>query len=562
MNNENIWIYKEDDLDKNAIENLSKQLNISNYSSILLLERGINTYDKAFKFFRSSFDNIHDSDLLNEIHEAVDIIHRYKDHNILIYGDYDVDGVTSIAMVYDFFKKYISKNTFYYVPDRFSEGYGLSHKVIDYSKQNNIKLIITFDCGTKDYEIIEKIKQEGIDIIVTDHHEVDENKKNPANAFINPKRLDSTYPFNELSGCGVGFKLLQSICKNENINPHVLNNYIDLLTLSIACDLVPLIDENRIFMHYGLKKIKENPSPVMSILLNTLNITQINVETLVFRIGPLINAAGRITNASIAVDLLISDNPNVIHSLIEQIIKMNKERKDVHTDMTNESIKMIKEADDNKNANLLYKEGWNIGILGIVASKCVEQNNKPTIIMTNKDDYIVGSARSVDGINIYNILTNCSEYLLRYGGHSFAAGLTLSHDNLINFCNKFEEELTKVINTETLVPKIYIDLKIPLYKITKNFLSIVNQMGPFGTQNMAPVLESEVYIVDIIHFKAKNILLIVEDEKGKKIEMVGFNMSNKISQINNNKPVKVVYSLKCNENNQQYVLKDIKSSLK
>ena len=561
MDKENIWIYREKNLDKDAIENLSKQLNISKYSSILLLERNIDTYDKAFNFFRPSFDNLHNSDLLNEIHEAVNIIHEYKGHNILIYGDYDVDGVTSIAMVYDFFKNHISYNTFYYVPDRFSEGYGLSDKVIDYSRQNNIELIITFDCGTKDYEVIEKIKQEGICVIVTDHHEVDENRKNPANAFINPKRLDSTYPFNELSGCGVGFKLLQSVCKNENISPTVLDNYVDLLTLSIACDLVPLIDENRIFMHYGLKKINKNPSPVMSILLSTLNITHVDVETLVFRIGPLINAAGRITNASIAVDLLISEDQIASRSLIDQIMKLNKNRKDVHMDMTNESIKMINESDDNKNANLLYKKGWNIGILGIVASKCVEQNNKPTIIMTNKDDYIVGSARSVDGINIYNILTNCSEYLLRYGGHSFAAGITLSHDNLINFCNKFEEELTKVIDTETLIPKIYIDLQIPLHKITKNFLSIVNQMGPFGNQNMSPVLESEVYIVDIIHFKGKNVLLIVKDDKSQNFEIIGFNMSEKISEINNNKPVKVVYSIKCNKSNQ-YILKDIKSLLK
>lgn len=529
------WIIR-NDYDKDVVERLAAELNVDKVIATLLVERGITTFDSARDFFRPKLEHLHDPFLMKDMDRAISRINRaIKDNErILVYGDYDVDGTTAVSLVYTYLKSFHS-NIDYYIPDRDTEGYGISFQGIEYALNSNVSLIIALDCGIKALEQINYAKSKNIDFIVGDHH-LPSDELPEAYAILDPKRQDCEYPYKELSGCGIGFKLIEAHLENkmgvklsdpDTNNPYKtktkerikreLLTYLDLVAVSIASDIVPIMGENRVLAYYGLKVINKCPRAGLEAILYYSNIMprgmnpenkesandlyfckELNITDLVFLVGPRINAAGRIRSALNSVKLLISRDIDEAKGIAYEIDTYNKERKDLDTLATEEAKNILdnSEVHANKKSIVLYKESWHKGVIGIVASRLVETYYKPTIIFTKSNDLITGSARSIKDFDIHSAIEHCSDLLEHFGGHKYAAGVSLKPENFDLFVKRFEEVVNNTINEEQMVPEIEIDTPLSFSEtITPKFLRILKQFSPFGPENMTPVFVSK-HLVD------------------------------------------------------------------
>lgn len=543
---ESKYVYKEiPNID--SIKEISNKFNINQYIAAVLIQNLSYNVDKIHDFLEPSLEKLYDPFLIKGMDKAVDIILNYIQNNdkILIYGDYDVDGITGVAVLYNFLVDNfnINNNLYYKCANRFNEGYGLSKETIDFAVENNINLIITVDCGTKDYEMIKIAKNLGITVIVTDHHEFGD-EENLADVILNnkDKSEDNIYPFKELSGCGMVFKLIQGLTKKYNLNNNIPYNYLDLVALSTSCDLVPLVDENRVLLYFGINKINKNPQIGIKALLNILNKTIISNEDLLFKVGPCINAPGRISNAEICVNLFTTKDEEEANNLAVLIREEHNNRKKICSDIINDILDKI-DNNNNSKSTVLYKEGWPIGVLGIIAIRCIEKKNVPTIILTNKDDeYIIGSVRSIQGLNILKVLSTCSEYIERYGGHEMAAGLLLKKDKLNDFISAFESNVDKILKTVDCVKKIEVNIKVPLSKVDKDmFLSLI-KLAPFGIGNKGPLFMSNVNIIRCDYYYSDTYFTLKDKNNN---EYLGFYRGSKINITGN---VQIVYNIMCKRN--------------
>lgn len=486
------WIYK-NDVDEESIDRLADEINVNPIIARILLQRKITGFESAKDFFRPSLDQLHDPFLMRDMDKALQRIKTAMDKNqkILIYGDYDVDGTTAVALVYGFLRNFYNRIEFY-IPDRYKEGYGISQTGIEWAAENNISLIITLDCGIKAMEMTMLAGEKGIDMIICDHHLPGEALPS-ACAILDPKMEDCSYPYKELSGCGLGFKLLQAFCEKFGYDPDLLYDYLDLVAVSIAADIVPITGENRVLAYHGLKKLNENPRLGLSALIKLAGIrNDVNISSIVFGIGPRINASGRMDHAKSAVDLLLADNYKIIEALAENLDTKNLQRRNFDNTITSEAIEMIE-----KNAifkdlktTVLFKDDWHKGVIGIVASRCIDKFYRPTIILTKSNGKATGSARSIDGFDIYEAISQCSDLLEQYGGHMYAAGLTLDIENVEAFKQKFEKIVAERLSDDQLIPLIEIDCEINLSDINFKFFNVLEQMAPFGPGNMQPVFVS------------------------------------------------------------------------
>ncbi|MDR3226872.1 MAG: single-stranded-DNA-specific exonuclease RecJ [Prevotellaceae bacterium] len=517
----------------------------------LLVQRGIYTFDDAKFFFRPQLENLHNPFLMKDMQCAVNRINQAIANNehIMVYGDYDVDGTTAVALVYSFIHK-IHANISYYIPDRYDEGYGVSKKGIDHAKENNVTLIIALDCGIKANDKINYAKQLGIDFIICDHHLPGDDIPQ-AVAVLDSKRTDCEYPFKELSGCGVGFKLIQALGKENNIPSENIEKYLDLVAVSIAADIVPVIGENRILAFYGLKRLNENPRKglLAIIKLSGLENHQITIDDIVFKIGPRINAAGRMEQGSSAVDLLIADDNESAIEQATSINLVNNERKNVDRAITLEAIEMVKAEDKSKKATVVYNPDWHKGVVGIVASRLIESFYRPTIVLTKSNGLISGSARSIPGFDLHQAVEECSDLLETFGGHTYAAGLTMKEENLEKFKYKFEKYVAENIDESTMMPQVTIDADLDFKQITPKFFRILKQFQPFGPGNMSPVfLTKNVYDDGNSrkvgqfgeHIKLE---IIQEDEPYRPFHGIAFNLSEHFDFIKGGNPIDICYSI-------------------
>lgn len=561
------WSYK-DRPTLEEIDYLSKEINVNPVLSSILIQRGIRNFAEAKRFFRPSLNDLHDPFLMKDMDKAVARIQQaiQNQERILIYGDYDVDGTTSVALVYDFISK-IYEHIDYYIPDRYTEGYGISFQAIAWAQEQSFDLIISLDCGIKAIEKIRLAKEKGIDFIVCDHHRPGDELP-PAHAVLDPKRSDCPYPFKELSGCGVGFKLLQAYCIQTGIQEETLYAYLDLVAVSIASDIVPIVGENRVLAYFGIEKLNENPRPGLQALKELSAVSgTVDISSIVFGIGPRINAAGRIDHAKYAVKLLLAENKGEAEELAIPINKNNTLRKNVDHHITKEAIAMIEQDMVLKQAKttMLFKQDWHKGVIGIVASRCIEKYYRPTIILTKSNDLATGSARSVVGFDVYEAIAECADLLEQYGGHKYAAGLTLKLDNLPVFKQRFEEVVSKTIQEHHLTPQIDIDEEINLDMINDKFYGILKQMAPFGPGNMSPVFVSKDVrtassprLLKNEHLK----LQLKQVDGNQKLDAIGFGMAPYGSMIESGMPFSIAYCIE--ENNYkgtktlQLMLKDIK----
>lgn len=527
--------------DKDEVDKLAKDLNICSELATLLVQRGIKTFDEAFHFFRPNFQDLNDPFLFENMSKAVNLILANTTRKILIYGDYDVDGTTAVALVFDFLKKHLKvQHLSYYVPDRNKEGYGVSLKAVREAIANKVKLIITLDCGIKDFDAIKLAEENGIKVLVIDHHEEDPTRKHPASVVLDQKCQDCHYPFKELSGCGVAFKLVQALVKKLSIDVNVLFDYLDLVALSTTCDLVPIVGENRILVYYGLLKMKENPRLGIKMLIGDLNkFTKVDVDFLVFDIGPKINAPGRIDHASKSVALLLTDNPKEAKILVEQISFLNQMRRNMDRGMVQEALEILGN-DKDKFCNLVFNPTWHPGLLGIVASKCVEKLYRPTIVFTEKDGMVIGSARSIENFNLYQALTKCTKFISSFGGHEFAAGVRIKKENFEDFKKEFNRVVAESLSEDDFVKTQAVDIKINLDQIDRKFLSILNQMEPFGNHFMKPVFETVVKIKNIKILKQEHVSLVVE-QNGVSVRGIGFFLKDLFQEISRYSMVRLFY---------------------
>lgn len=565
-----VWKIKENRSEGKS-DKLAQELNINKVLATLLIQRGIHTYEEARVFFRPSLDNLHDPFLMKDMDKAVERITSAirKNDRILIYGDYDVDGTTSVAMVYSFLRKYHNKID-YYIPDRYNEGYGISYKGIEYAALNRIKLIIALDCGIKAVDKIQFAKDRGIDFIICDHH-TPGDKLPDAYAVLDPDRPDCSYPFKHLSGCGVGFKMLQAYCMQHNIPNDVLWDYFDLLAVSIASDIVPIKGENRIMTFFGLQKLMEDPRVGLKSIISVAGIADktITVEDIVFKIGPRINAAGRIESGKQAVDLLICEKYEEAMLHCEKINAYNLTRRNIDKNMTDEALKEIEHFNGKfKFSTVLFNPSWHKGVVGIVASRLIENHYRPTVVLTESNGFATGSARSVTGFDLYQAISECADLLENYGGHRYAAGLTMRIDNVPIFRERFEDVVSQTITPEQLIPQIEIDAELNLKDITDKFFRILKQFEPFGPENMNPVFFAE-NVVDngngrLVgsgeeHLK---LCLIQEDEPYNVFDAIAFYQSEHAGKISKGLCFDIAYTL--TENNFrgntsiQLNIKDIK----
>ena len=486
------WLYKTIP-ETPQIETLSKSLNVNSYLAAILLQRGIDSYDAAKKFFRPTLEDLHDPFLMKDMEDAVARLKQAIDceEKILVYGDYDVDGTTAVSLVYSYLKSFYPRVDFY-IPDRYAEGYGVSEAGIIWAEENNFSLIIALDLGIKASDMVVLANHKGIDFIICDHHLPD--KKIPqAVAVLDPKQDNCHYPFTELSGCGIGFKLLQAFARKHRDESELVD-YLDLVVVSIASDIVPINGENRILSHFGLKKLNENPRPGLKALKEIAGVkNELDISGVVFTLGPRINAAGRVAHARGAVELLISKTEEEANAFAEKINVKNDLRREFDANITEEALAMIgsDESLQKAKSTVLFKNSWHKGVIGIVAARCIERYYRPTVILTESNDKITGSARSVNGFDLYRAIEQCSDLLEKFGGHKYAAGLTLDRINLPAFQQRFEEVVAATITDEMLTPVVEIDLPIHFDVITPKFISILKQMAPFGPDNQRPVFESK-----------------------------------------------------------------------
>jgi single-stranded-DNA-specific exonuclease len=552
------------------IDLLVEKLNVSTEIATLLAQRNIANFDEAKTFFRPNLSQLHDPFLMKDMEKAVERLEKAitKNEKILVYGDYDVDGTTSVATFYGFLKNHVYQNLEFYIPDRYGEGYGVSQKGIEYAAENNFGLIVCLDCGIKSKDKVAWAKANGVDFIICDHHRPDDNDLPDAVAILDPKRADCNYPFDELTGCGVGFKFLQAYCLKNQISEDLLLPYLDLVVTSVSCDIVPIVGENRVLSYFGLKQLNSNPRTGLKALMKAAGLEgKMDITKVVFGLGPRINAAGRVKHAYDAVNLLLSDNELDAMEFAAVIGKHNNDRKNFDTSITSEALMMIEdnEALLNAKSTVLFNPEWHKGVIGIVASRCIEKYHRPTIILTQSHGHAAGSARSVPGFDVYDAIEECQEHLIQFGGHTFAAGLTLEIDQIDAFRNKFEEVVSRTIIAEQLRPQIMIDLPLKLENITDKFHRVMSQMSPFGPKNMTPTFVSEKVMLygNPIRMKEKHLKINVFQEGSAAYTCVGFGMAEDFyEQLLVQKTFDICYQIEINEwqgnRSFQLMLKDIK----
>jgi single-stranded-DNA-specific exonuclease len=548
---------------------LQQSLKIHPLICKILVQRGIETFEQAKDFFRPQLTELHDPWLMKDMDKAVERIITAVNSNekILVLGDYDVDGTTSVATMYQFLRK-IHSNLNFYIPHRYKEGYGVSKAGIDYAKENGFTLIISLDCGIKSFDLITYAKGLGIDFVVCDHHLPDEVLP-PAVAILNPKQKDCNYPYKELCGCGVGFKLISALAPQFSLNDNDVFEYLDLVATAIAADIVPMTGENRILAFHGLIKANTNPNYGIKALIQLSKLQEtLTISNLVFMIAPRVNAAGRMDDAKKAVQMFVAETFEESLQYAEMLHSDNTDRKEADSSITEEALAMIHENESWKNnrSTLVYQPHWHKGVVGIVASRLIEHYYRPTIVLTQSGDYAAGSARSVPGFNLYEAIHACREHLLGYGGHFAAAGMTLETNQIDAFRTKFEEVVSSTINPEYLIPEIVIDAEISLSDIKYSFFDILNQMEPFGPENLRPVFIVR-NVTDTGYSKIakeKHIRFSVK-QNNTTITGIGFGMADKFPLLQSGQPVDIVFKIGENEWNGEKSLQlrviDIRSSL-
>ena len=556
-----------------ASQQLAQELGISPILGKLLVERGITTAADARKFFRPQLPDLYDPFLMKDMDIAVERLNKAmgKKERILIYGDYDVDGTTAVALVYKFIQQFYS-NIDYYIPDRYNEGYGVSTQGVDYASETGVGLIIVLDCGIKAVDEIAYAKEKGIDFIICDHHVPDEVLP-PAVAILNAKREDNTYPYEHLSGCGVGFKFMQAFAISNGIEFHHLIPLLDLVAVSIASDIVPIMGENRILAYHGLKQLNSNPSVGLKAIIDVCGLSEkeITVSDIVFKIGPRINASGRIQNGKEAVDLLTEKDFSVALEKAGQINQYNETRKDLDKTMTEEANQIVAglEGLADRRSIVLYNEDWHKGVIGIVASRLTEKYYRPAVVLTKSSELITGSARSVTGFDIYKAIESCRDLLENFGGHTYAAGLSLKEENLDAFTQRFLKLAADEIIPEQMTPQIDIDAVLDLQDINAKFMSELKKMNPFGPDNQKPVFcslgvkdygTSKLVGKDLEHIK----LELIDDKSNTPIHGIAFGMHQHNTHIKNMKPFNICYTIEENTYNGntslQLMVKDIKEN--
>ncbi len=561
------WVVKEKPQTE-VVHLLQSEVNLPESLATVLAQRGVNSFNDAKAFFRPELSHLHDPFLMQDMDKAVERVLAALDNQekILVYGDYDVDGTTAVALFFGFINSFYFNSAFY-IPDRYKEGYGISRQGIDYAAANGYSLIVALDCGIKSVELIDYAKSLNIDFIICDHHRPGATLPNAA-AVLDPKRDDCHYPFKELSGCGIGFKLIQGLSQRRKLGKTDIFEFLDLVVVSIAADIVPIVGENRILAHYGLKRLNSSPRPGLRALMRLAGTQkEMNITSVVFGLAPRINAAGRIAHAKGAVDLLLSQTEDEGYHFGDLLNDKNDARKEFDATITEEALQMIEGNEQYKMAKttVLFKQDWHKGVVGIVASRCIERYYRPTIILTESDGKATGSARSVPGFDVYDAIESCRNLLDHFGGHKYAAGLTMPVQNVAAFQQQFEAFVAQTIPEELLIPQIEIDTTINLDDINLKFYKILKQMEPFGPENMAPVFVAEdVYLASSLSvLKEKHLKFSVKQLNSQStLTCIGFGLGHLAEQISQDMLLKLAFTVEENEfrgvKSLQLNIKDIK----
>ena len=559
------WVIKEN-VDNEFVSTLSKELNISPILSSMLIKRDIKTFDQAKTFFRPNFEMLHDPFLMKDMSIAVERIQKAveKKESIMIFGDYDVDGTSSVALL-SLYLESLGLCVTKYLPDRKNEGYGISINAIDNALKKKQKLIIALDCGIKAHKQVEYAKKKGIEFIICDHHNPEKNIPK-ALAVLNPKRKDCGYPYKELCGCGVGFKLVQAI-ESRHSNDNQIINYLDLVALAIAADVVPLTGENRVLAFIGLQIINSNPKLGIHCLLKKNIKKEYTISDLMFYVGPRINAAGRIKHASLALELLMCNEINSAEKLALEIDELNTSRREIEKDITNQAIDQVENSSKKLNSIVVFDSDWNKGVIGIVASRLVDKYYKPSIVFCESSEgFLTASARSIKGLDLYSVISQCKEYIDQFGGHKYAAGLTIKKENLEGFKKRFENIVSQTIDNNVFEQELLIESKINLSEITPKFFRVLKQFEPFGPGNKSPVFLSENLKINgkplELGKEKEHIKLNLTQDNKTSYSSIGFWFSNKFNNLENKENFSAVFNI--DENNWkdrssiQLKLKDLK----
>ena len=554
---------------EDQVKHLAQALNVEDFVATLLIQRGIATFEDAKNFFRPSLEHLHDPFLMKDMDKAVARIELAIENqeNILVFGDYDVDGTTAVSLVSAYLKSHYP-NIATYIPDRYAEGYGISFKGIDFADDNGFSLIIALDCGIKSIDHIAYAKEKNIDFIICDHHRPGEFLPD-AVAILDPKREDCFYPYDELCGCGVGFKLIQALGTNRNETIEDLVQYLDLVATAIAADIVPITGENRVLAYFGLQVINADPRPGIKALVHQVKKKTLDITDVVFIISPRINAAGRIKHGNHAVELLTEFNFEQAQQFASEIEQYNSDRKDLDKQITKEAFQqIIQNQEEERFSTVVFQEDWHKGVIGIVASRLIETYYRPTLVFTKSGDKYAASARSVKGFDVYNALDACSQHLEQFGGHMYAAGMTLKAENYKTFKDAFEKQVEETISPEMRTPEIEIDAEIDFKDITPKLIRILKQFEPFGPLNMTPVFMTknakDTGYAKTLGSEDEHLRLFVKQNNSDGIAAIGFGLGKKINIVKNQNPFQLTYSLAENEWNgtvsTQLMLKDIRTN--
>ena len=538
--------------EKEKVQALQNALQVDEIIATLLVQRGIETFEQAKTFFRPTLEDLHNPYLMKDMDKAVSRIEKAiaNNENILVFGDYDVDGTTAVSLVSSYLRSFYP-NVATYIPDRYNEGYGISYLGIDYAEDNDVSLIIALDCGIKSIDHVNYAKAKNIDFIICDHHRPGDILPD-AIAVLDPKREDCSYPYDELCGCGVGFKLIQALAENRNQTIQDLLPYLDLVATAIAADIVPITGENRVLAKFGLEVINTNPRPGIKALIQNVKKKVLTITDVVFIVAPRINAAGRVKHGNEAVALLTEYNLEQAEQFASEIEQHNSDRKELDKQITKEALLQIEENNEqNRFSTVVYQENWHKGVIGIVASRLVEKYYRPTIVFTKSGDKLAASARSVKDFDVYNALEACADHLEQFGGHMYAAGMTLKEENYENFKNAFENEVKKTIHPDLLIPEISVDLEMNFSDLDEKFMRILKQFEPFGPENMTPVFLSK-SVIDSGYAKtlgndAEHLKAFVKQNNSPNLNAIGFGLGDKIDVVKNRNPFEAVYVLEENE---------------
>ncbi|MFV5694393.1 single-stranded-DNA-specific exonuclease RecJ [Flavobacterium sp. LB3P122] len=537
---------------EDTVKHLAQALNVEDFVATLLVQRGIETFEDAKRFFRPSLDDLHDPYLMKDMEKAVERIEKAIENqeNILVFGDYDVDGTTAVSLVSSYLRTYYP-NVATYIPDRYDEGYGISFKGIDFADDNEFSLIIALDCGIKSIDHVAYAKERNIDFIICDHHRPGKNLPE-AVAVLDPKRDDCNYPYDELCGCGIGFKLIQALGQNRQETIEDIFPYLDLVAAAIAADIVPMTGENRVLAYFGLQVINTEPRPGIKALIHQVKKQTLDITDVVFIIAPRINAAGRIKHGNHAVELLTEFDFEQAQQFASEIEKYNSDRKELDKQITKEALSQIEDNQEKERfTSVVFQEDWHKGVIGIVASRLIETYYRPTLVFTKSGDKYAASARSVKGFDVYNALEACAEHLEQFGGHMYAAGMTLAAENYQIFKDAFEKQVEKTIHPDMLTPEISVDAEINFADITPKLTRILKQFEPFGPQNMTPVFLTK-NVKDTGYGKPmgqeeEHLKLFVKQNNSEGIAAIGFGLGNKLDTTKNGQPFEMVYSIDENE---------------